>query len=100
MNNTFPQAYSIGVTVLLTMYQHLRVAEFCTVELDSAAKLEVSVSRLWLLALSHHFLPTSPLGSVVAVNRELKHATFLSYGRTPEVSISHARTVISPRFSN
>ena len=34
------------------------------------------------------------------VNRELKHATFLSHGRQPEVNISHARTVVSPRFSN
>ena len=33
-------------------------------------------------------------------NRELKHATFLSHGRTPEVIISHARTVVSLRFSN
>ena len=32
--------------------------------------------------------------------RELKHATFLSHGRQPEVNISHARTVVSPRFSN
>ena len=32
--------------------------------------------------------------------RELKHATFLSHGRTPEVNISHARTVVSLRFSN
>ena len=33
-------------------------------------------------------------------SRELKHATFLSHGRRPEVNISHARTVESPRFSN
>ena len=32
--------------------------------------------------------------------RELKHATFLSHGRQPEMNISHARTVVSPRFSN
>ena len=31
--------------------------------------------------------------------RELKHATFLSHGRQPEVNISHARTVVSLRFS-
>ena len=31
---------------------------------------------------------------------ELKHATFLSHGRQPEVNISHARTVLFPRFSN
>ena len=31
--------------------------------------------------------------------RELKHATFLTHGRTPEVNISHARTVVSLRFS-
>ena len=30
---------------------------------------------------------------------ELKHATFLSRGRQPEVNISHARTVASLRFS-
>ena len=32
--------------------------------------------------------------------RELKHATFLNHGLQPEVNISHARTVVSPRFSN
>ena len=32
--------------------------------------------------------------------RELKHATFLSHGRQPEVNNSHARTVVFPRFSN
>ena len=32
--------------------------------------------------------------------RELKHATFLSHGRQPEVNISHARKVVSLRFSN
>ena len=32
-------------------------------------------------------------------NRELKHATFLSHGRQPEVNISHARTVVFLRFS-
>ena len=32
--------------------------------------------------------------------RALKHATFWSHGRQPEVNISHARTVVSPRFSN
>ena len=37
--------------------------------------------------------PTLILGS-------FKHATFLSHGRQPEVNISHARTVVSPRFSN
>ena len=30
----------------------------------------------------------------------LKHATFLSHGRQPEVNISHARKVVSLRFSN
>ena len=34
------------------------------------------------------------------VIRELKHATFLSHGRQPEVNNSHARTVVFPRFSN
>ena len=33
-------------------------------------------------------------------NREVKHATFLSHGRQPEVNILHARTMVSPRFSN
>ena len=33
-------------------------------------------------------------------NRELKHATFLSHGRQPEVNNSHARAVVFPRFSN
>ena len=36
----------------------------------------------------------------VKVNRELKHATFLSHGRQPEVNILQARTLVSPRFSN
>ena len=40
---------------------------------------------------------TSDLKKVI---RELKHATFLSHGRQPEVNISHARTVVFPRFSN
>ena len=31
-------------------------------------------------------------------NRELKHATFLSHGRQPEVNISHARKVVSQIF--
>ena len=30
--------------------------------------------------------------------KELKQATFLSHGRQPVVNISHARTVVSPRF--
>ena len=30
--------------------------------------------------------------------RKLKHATFLSEGRQPEVNILHARTVVSPSF--
>ena len=30
---------------------------------------------------------------------ELKHATFLSHGRQPEVNILQARTSVSPRFS-
>ena len=34
------------------------------------------------------------------LTRELKHATFLSHGRQPEVNISHARTVVSLTFSN
>ena len=34
------------------------------------------------------------------MNRELKHTTFLSHGRQPEVTISRARTVVSLRFSN
>ena len=33
-------------------------------------------------------------------NRELKHAAFLSHERQPEVNISHARTMVFPRFSN
>ena len=32
--------------------------------------------------------------------RELKHATFLRHPRQPEVNISHARTIATPRFSN
>ena len=36
-------------------------------------------------------------GSVI---RELKHATFLSHERQPEVNILQARTLVSPRFSN
>ena len=42
--------------MLVIMYhQNLGAAEFCTVELDSAADLEVLVSPLWLLALSHFY---------------------------------------------
>ena len=37
----------------MIMYQNLDDAEFCAVELDSTAELELSVSRLWLLALLH-----------------------------------------------
>ena len=36
----------------------------------------------------------------VVDNTELKQVTFLSHERKPEVNISHARTVVSPRFSN
>ena len=32
--------------------------------------------------------------------RELKQATFLNHGQTPEVNISHARLLVSPRFLN
>ena len=32
--------------------------------------------------------------------RELKHATFLSHERQPEVNILQARTLVSARFSN
>ena len=39
-------------------------------------------------------------GSNLTLIRELKHGTFLSHGRQPEANISHARTVVSPRFSN
>ena len=53
MNNTFPHAYSKGVVVLVTVYQNLGAAEFCAFELDTATELEVSFSRLWLLALWH-----------------------------------------------
>ena len=31
--------------------------------------------------------------------RELKHATFLSHGRQPEVNILQAKTLVSPGFS-
>ena len=31
-------------------------------------------------------------------NRELKQASFLSFGRKPEVNISHARTMVSQIF--
>ena len=37
---------------------------------------------------------------ITTSNRWLKQATFLNHGRQPEVNISHARTVVSPRFSN
>ena len=30
--------------------------------------------------------------------KEFKHATFLRRGRQPEINISHARAVVSPRF--
>ena len=39
------------------------------------------------------------VGHTLRYNRELKHATFLSHGRTPEVIILQARTLVSPRFS-
>ena len=38
--------------------------------------------------------------SLLSNNRELLQATFLRHGRKPEVSISPARKVVSPRFSN
>ena len=41
----------------------------------------------------HRGVPRCP------VIRELKHATFLSHGRQPEVNILQARTNVSPRFS-
>ena len=34
-----------------------------------------------------------------ALNRELKHATFLSHGRQPEANILQARTLFSATFS-
>ena len=42
----------------------------------------------------------SPWTDVEWAIGELKHATFLSHGRQPEVKISHARTVVSLRFLN
>ena len=57
MNATFPLTYFKAVTVLVTLSQNLRATEFCAVELDSAADLEVcEVWRLWLFALSHFCL--------------------------------------------
>ena len=49
-----------------------------------------------------HLTPCVYFRRVVSdvTSRELKHATFLSHGRQPEVNISHARTVVFPRFSN
>ena len=38
------------------------------------------------------------VGQLVVISRELKHATFLSHGRQPEVNISSARTVVSQIF--
>ena len=35
----------------------------------------------------------------LSIKRELKHATFLSHGRQPEVNILRAKTLGSPRFS-
>ena len=62
MNSTFPHAYSKDVVLLVTIYQNLGTAEFYAFEFYTAAELEVSISRLWLLALSHlwqahHFVP-------------------------------------------
>ena len=37
---------------------------------------------------------------LVCYLRELKHATFFSHGRHPELNISHAWAVVVPRFSN
>ena len=41
-----------------------------------------------------HVLFSKMLGSLI------KQATFLGQGRKPEVNVSHASTVVSPRFSN
>ena len=38
---------------LLYMHQKQGAAQFCAAEVIGEAELEVSVSRLWLLALSH-----------------------------------------------
>ena len=56
MNAIFPLSYFKAVIVLVTLSQNLRATEFCTVELDSAVDLEVSVWRLWLFVLSHFCL--------------------------------------------
>ena len=45
--------FECSLCKLVTMYQNLGAAEFYAVELDSASELVVSVSRLWLLTLSH-----------------------------------------------
>ena len=39
------------------------------------------------------------MNSVFRIDGELKKAAFLKQGGKPEVNISHARTVVSPRFS-
>ena len=44
------------------------------------------------------FVTTCHETIVTKDKRELKHATFLSHGRQPEVNISHARTVVSVKF--
>ena len=54
------------------------------------------ILRLSLFNINRLSSMTIVIGSI----RELKHATFLRHGRQPEVNISHAGTVLSPRFSN
>ena len=43
---------------------------------------------------------SSKIAKSTGIITELKHATFLSDKRQPEVNISLARTVVSPRFSS
>ena len=55
-------------------------------------------SLVALITVSQSFKSVSHRSRCL-VSSELKHATFLSHGRQPEVNISQSRTLVSPRFS-
>ena len=83
-----------GVRIVLRTLESLRYDEIDGMENDKRRHLieQKRPKARWTLACTS--------ARSTCVNRELKHATFLSHERQPEVNILQARTLVSPRFSN
>ena len=62
--------------------------------------MKMKSSLMTLMMMEKRKLILIQYDSFIFVIRELKEVAFLSHGRKPEGDISHARKVVSPRFSN